>query len=352
MSLERNSGINGFAVEMKMHRWAMEPAALQAFMDALASLPATAALPAIDVAAPRRGLKVHNGTAVIAVSGVLLKTFPAWLRLWGIVGTGYDEIRAQLDEAMASKSVKAIELHVASPGGVVDGLADTADAIRAARQTKPVTAVVEDLAASAAYWLASQAQEIEANRTAEIGSIGVYTVYVDRSKADKKRGRKIIVIRSGEHKGMGVDGVTDEQVNAVQEIVDALNTQFVNAVAEGRGLPSERIRALATGRLWLADAAREYKLIDVVTRMEMNPLQDNQGGLAMDEKHDSLSAVGVMQSRRQPATRTFVQAAKALAQQTGMKLGDAFKKVACEQPELYDRHIAALGIVRPTRNNP
>jgi len=267
--------------EMQNHKWAMEPNALQVFLEKMAKISAGSLITAVSVEVPKKTLQVTDGTARINISGVLLKSVPGWMRLFGFDVTGYDEITEQIEEAVADETVSAIELAVSSPGGMVSGVEGAASAIYNARSIKPVTAVVEDLAASAAYWLTSQAQTISAGRTAEIGSIGVYSVYIDWSGYEEKAGIKIIVIRSGEHKAMGWDKITESQISAVQEIIDGLADQFISAVAGGRGMSKDDVGKLATGRLWLAEAARGAGLIDTVTLNEDNN-NINQGVKTMD----------------------------------------------------------------------
>ena len=257
---------NPFLSELMTHKWAMEEEALKAFFEA--AIPSLIEQAGTSAAVNKpTSLQVNDGIATIKISGVLLKSVPDWLRYWGIEATGYDEINGQLQEALKSEEVTGIHLQVSSPGGVVDGLADTADAIFNARSEKPVTATIEDLGASAAHWLSSQAETIGAGRTAEVGSIGVYTVYVDMSKRAEDLGFKVIVIKSGEHKGMGVPGaeITDTQIEAVQEVVDQIADSFISAVATGRGRKKSEVKSWATGRLWIAKQAQQMGLIDTVT---------------------------------------------------------------------------------------
>jgi len=250
--------------EMQSQKWVMEPTALKLFFEKLSHLSGGPLVASVAVAMPKKMLDVREGVAHIAISGVLLKSVPGWVRLYGFNVTGYDEIASQIAEALADSKVSAIQLNVSSPGGMVAGVLIAADAIYSARQSKPVTAYVEDLAASGAYWLASQAQSIFASRTAEIGSIGVYAVYYDWTGWEEKSGIKAVVIRSGEHKGMGIDTITPAQIAAEKEVIDGLAGQFVASVAAGRNMDSSKVAELATGRLWIADAAQELNLIDQV----------------------------------------------------------------------------------------
>jgi signal peptide peptidase SppA len=267
--------------EMQNHKWVMEPTALKAFIEKISKLSSVSLITSVSVDMPKKTLQVVDGVAKIKISGVLLKSVPGWLRLWGFNITGYDEITEQIEEAVNDSKISAIELVVSSPGGMVAGVTEAADAIYNARQSKPVTAIVEDLSASGAYWLTSQAQSISAGRVAEIGSIGVYSVYYDWTGWEEKAGIKAVVIRSGEHKGMGMDTITDNQKAAVQEIIDDLAAQFVDSVAAGRNKSAETIKKLATGRLWVAEKARELGLIDTVIVKENNN-NNNSGDSVMD----------------------------------------------------------------------
>jgi len=275
--------------EIQTHKWAMEPTALKAFVEKVANLSAVSVITSVTVDMPKKILQVVDGVAKIKISGVLIKSVPGWIRLFGFDATGYDEITGQIAEALDDNEVSAIELIVSSPGGTVAGVTEAADAIFNARNIKPVTAVVEDLAASGAYWLTSQAQSITAGRTAEIGSIGVYSVYYDWTGFDEKAGIKTIVIRSGEHKGMGFDTITDNQIAAVQEIIDGLAGQFIDSVAAGRNKSTETIKELATGKLWIAEKAREMGLIDIVTIKKNNNNQNTGESVMANEKQTNQS---------------------------------------------------------------
>jgi signal peptide peptidase SppA len=134
------------------------------------------------------------------------------------------------------------------------------------RAFKPITAKIDDMAASAAYWIASQAESIEANASALVGSIGVYTVMYDTSAAAKDAGVKVNVISSGDYKGSGVPGseITDKQIEAEQQLINKAADMFIDAVARGRGLEDKEVRKSADGRVWFAADAMGRGLIDSV----------------------------------------------------------------------------------------
>src|SRR5690606_9547065 len=127
---------------------------------------------------------------------------------------------------------------------------DVADDVFQANQTKPVVTLGEDLVASAAYYVGSQAGKFFATRSSLIGSIGVYAVLHDLSAMAAMDGVKVHVIKSAAFKGGGVPGteITPEQLAEWQVVVDAFHRDFVQAVARGRRLSEPQARQLADGR--------------------------------------------------------------------------------------------------------
>jgi signal peptide peptidase SppA len=285
--------------ELLADPWAMEPRALEAFLEKVRLAPP---LPArhIDLSkansyeitrdftnmrstivvdadpkaffgdeAPpkRKGMTIAGGVARIPVSGTLLKRVPGWMRWFGFDVTGYADIEEDVKAAAGDETVKEICLVISSPGGQVAGVHEAAEAIAAARGKKTVTAEVQDLCASAAYWLASQASKISAGPNAQVGSIGVYSVYVDSSKAAEDEGFKVHVVSSGPHKGAGVPGakITPEQLAGFQAVIDGMAKNFKDAVERGRGRARKDVDEWATGQVWLAAEARAMGLIDQVT---------------------------------------------------------------------------------------
>jgi len=259
---------NPFAAELKKEIWAMEARRLGAMFSQFYQVQpdAFASLQTIKIEKPKAQMKIENGAAIINIHGILMKSPPAWLSFFGITATDYNDIQQQIAEALGNNNINAIMLHTNSPGGAVAGASETAEAIANANKIKPVTAYIEDIGASGAYYLASQASSITANPNAEIGSIGVYGVYEDLSKMAEMEGIKVIVIKSGEHKGMGVPGaeITDNQIKAIQDVIDGMNDNFKNAVAAGRKIGKEKVNELATGQVWIAKDALKLGLIDSI----------------------------------------------------------------------------------------
>jgi signal peptide peptidase SppA len=257
--------------------WAMERRALEGMLRDINSTIGKveihidgASSAAQDTSTRRSRMAIQNGVAVIPITGYLLKEVPRWFSWFGIDATAYSDIVDDVARALDDDGVKQILLKVDSPGGEVAGAQEAADAIFAARQAKPTNAFIEDLGASGAYWLASQGQSLQANENALVGSIGVYGVYHDTSKMAEGLGIKVHVIRSGEHKGMGVEGaeITDKQIKGIQDVIDGIASNFVDAVSRGRGMGRTEASKLATGQVWIAAEAQKLGLIDGVSILD------------------------------------------------------------------------------------
>jgi signal peptide peptidase SppA len=217
------------------------------------------------VARSDRGYPVADGTAVIELCGPLMKHTSSLTE-----GSSTVEARRQIRAAVADPDVSSILLLIDSPGGTAAGTQELADDVAWAKSQKPTFAHIDDLGASAAYWIASQADKVFANETALVGSIGTFIVVYDMSEWAANEGIKVHVVRAGKFKGMGVAGteVTDEQLEELQRIVDALNSHFIKAVARGRGFDSKTAKELADGRIHPASEAKQKKLIDGVQSLD------------------------------------------------------------------------------------
>ncbi len=222
-----------------------------------------------------RGFEIiqSTGMAVLPISGVIAKYARMVNGCSQPRGTSVETIKEQLRAARSDPRVQSIFLHIESPGGTIDGLADLAGEIYETSFEKPVVAFADDLTASAAYWLASQANVVYANQTADIGSIGVYTLYVDSSKRAEAMGFKFMIFRSGDNKGVGSPGIeiSEENAAAIQQRIDEKFEIFLSAVMKGRGgsgLTMDNLRELADGRTFVAGDAANKNLIDSVMTMD------------------------------------------------------------------------------------
>jgi signal peptide peptidase SppA len=206
----------------------------------------------------------RNGIAFISLDGPLMK---GWSKYGG---TSTMAVRKQLRAINNDVDVKGVMLLVDSPGGTVAGTEELAEDVAKTNKQKPVFAYVEDLAASAAYWVASQADRITASPTSEVGSIGTVAVVEDFSGRAEQMGIKVHVVSTGAYKGMGVPGteILSEYLAYVKERVNDLNEFFMQAVERGRNLQQEDFAKYADGRVFIAEKARAAGLIDGVERVE------------------------------------------------------------------------------------
>jgi signal peptide peptidase SppA len=170
------------------------------------------------------------------------------MRLTGSVLGENQHIAAQFAAAASDPMVRGIALEIDSFGGEVAGVFDLADAIRAARASKPVWAFVAEHAFSAGYALASQADRIILPRTGAVGSIGVVVMHADLSGQLSDLGVTVTLIHSGAHK---VDGNPYAPLPApvrdrIQAEIDSIRKLFAETVAAGRGRRLSAEAALAT----------------------------------------------------------------------------------------------------------
>lgn len=198
--------------------------------------------------------------AIVEINGTMTKRGSSLSNAGGTV-----LVRQAIRRFARDTAVDGIMLRIDSPGGTVAGTADLAAEVAAAAKNKPVYAYAEDTVASAAYWVASQADKVFANnRTAKIGSIGTLLYLYDFSAMAEKDGVRPVVIKTGEFKGTGVPGapVTEQQEAYLQEIVDQTQAEFTAGVMAGRNMTTEQVAAVATGRVYNAGEAQKLGLID------------------------------------------------------------------------------------------
>lgn len=213
-----------------------------------------------------QGLAVsRDGIAVISLSGTLMKQASSFSS-----STSTVDARRKVRDAKSRADVLGALFVIDSPGGTVAGNQALAEDIAALQAEKPTAAFIEDLGASAAYWLASQTGHIATNGTGLVGSIGTFMAVRDTSKAAEDMNIKVHVIRAGALKGAGTPGteITDEMLAAWQQMVNQLNDQFVGAVAKGRKMTVEQVLAIADGRVFVGQEALKNGLVDAVWSVE------------------------------------------------------------------------------------
>ena len=205
------------------------------------------------LAIPVVGGLYHRGDALNAMSGSMSYTY----------------LNNQIVSALADDEVKAILLDIDSPGGAVGGAFEAADMVRKASAIKPIYAIANTLAASAAYAIASGAEKIFATPSARVGSIGVITMHIDQSVAMDRRGLKPTIIHSGKYKKQGnsLEPLSEGDVADIQASIDSVYEMFVELVASMRPMSADAIRA-TEARVYDARAAVDLGLVDGVATFE------------------------------------------------------------------------------------
>lgn len=211
------------------------------------------------------GPRIVNGVAILPMQGIMAPRMNLIMRYSG--GTSTQEFAKWFRQADQNSDVKAIVFDVNSPGGTAEGNQELVDAIREVNSSKPVTAVVTGVCASAAYYVASAAKEMVATPSSKIGSIGTLALHQDVSAQLEKEGRKVTVIRAGQFKAVpnSYEPLDDKSRQVAQESVDKLNEMFVSAVAENRGVSVETVqKKFGQGKTVLAAEAVQLGMIDRV----------------------------------------------------------------------------------------
>ncbi|WP_454737600.1 S49 family peptidase [Cupriavidus necator] len=173
--------------------------------------------------------------------------------------------------ALGDETIGGILIDVDSPGGSVYGVQELADEIYRARSQKPIVAIANSLAASAAYWIASSAGEFFITPGGEAGSIGVYAAHEDYSKALDAMGVKTTLVSAGKFKTEGnpYQPLDDEARAAMQDRINGYYGAFTRAVARNRGATVAVVReGMGQGRVLSASAAQAENMVDGVATFD------------------------------------------------------------------------------------
>jgi protease-4 len=173
-------------------------------------------------------------------------------------------VRDYLTRAEEDKAVKAIVLRIESPGGEIEPCQEILWEIERVKETKPLVVSMGSMAASGGYYISTKADKIVALPSTMTGSIGVISQVTNIEGLLEKLGIQIETFKGGKYKDMywGFRELTPEEEEIMQEMVDEYYEQFIDVVAEGRGLSREEVRNLATGQLYSGTEAKELGLVD------------------------------------------------------------------------------------------
>lgn len=210
-----------------------------------------------------------GGVAVLPLFGVIGHRMGSMSEISG--GTSTEAFAQDFGAAVANPRVSRVVIDVNSPGGAVPGVDELSRRIYDARSEKPITAVANSAAASAAYWIASAASEFVVIPSGRVGSIGVFGVHTDRSEADAQAGIRRTIVKAGKYKAEDTPfaPLSEEAHAAMQAEVDDVYGTFIDTVARNRGTTTARVRSgFGEGRTISARAALAEGMVDRIATLE------------------------------------------------------------------------------------
>ena len=248
----------------------------------------------------RRSLDITpEGVAIVQVSGTLVRRTQGLQAESGL--TSYEAIEEEVLDAATDPAVRGILLDIDSPGGEAGGLPDLMDALKQAGELKPMWAVANDEAFSAAYGIATTAERIYLSRTGGVGSVGVIAVHLDHSQADASAGLAYTIFRGGQYKAEhnGLEPLTDHARQTLQGEVDRLHGMFAEMVAANRRLSIDTIMATEAGLSFgplaitagLADAIGTLQDAhgELVQRIEDSETRSTQSTMSHQQEETDMS---------------------------------------------------------------
>lgn len=194
-----------------------------------------------------------------------------------------DGIVRSLARCRDNSSVKAVVLRVDSPGGGVAASQEIWQAVRRVREKKPVVCSMAEVAASGGYYVACACDSIVANPGSLTGSIGVIMEFPVAEELLRKVGLRFEVLKAGENKDIGSPfrQMRPAERAMLQEMIDDIHQQFIDAVAEGRGIPADSVRLFADGRVFSGKQALALRLVDTLgTLDDAIDLAGRMGGIS------------------------------------------------------------------------
>ena len=244
--------------------WAIEPTALE-------ELYAISAEPNLPLE-HTYSASIRGKTAIIPIQGVITARNDFLTRMFG--GSPLSVLARDLHSALSNPAVENIVLDIDSPGGVAIGPAEMAEMIHEAAKHKPIIAYVGRNCCSAAYWLAAACSRIVAHSTAIVGSIGIIAPVSVQETPDMD-GRRTFDIVSASAKNKHPDPRTEEGLAVLRGELNAIENQFIEALAGYRKLSPDTVRAdFGQGGCFVGTEALSRKMVDEIGSFEalMNSL--------------------------------------------------------------------------------
>ena len=232
-------------------------------------------------------LHIDGNIATIEIIGSLSKEGPDWIdRLFGFSGTSYLKIIESLQLVEDDPSIDKIILAMDTPGGKVNGVDETFQAVQSAAKKKNVIVENHGMVASAGYYIASAAKKIIAMApTVETGSIGVVFAGIDDSKRMQDLGFKEIIIRSSNAPNKFADIGTKKGQSIFQKRADDLESVFISRVATGRKVTEDFVKEnFGKGGLLIASDAKEVGMIDKIINSKIKSDNKSENNFLSEEK--------------------------------------------------------------------
>lgn len=303
--------------------------------------------PKDDWRADYRPYVVKMGVLYIPVLGVLLNKFPWQLGNWA---TGYTYIARALQRGLEDEEVKKIAFVCDSPGGEASGNFELVDKIFKARGSKPMRAFANDRAYSAAYAIASAANEITMTRNGGVGSIGVYAMHVDYSAQLEKDGIKVTFIKFGERKtdGNPFEKLSNRARARIQTRIDRLGKTFVETVARNREIEVQVVIDTQAD-CYGPEEAVEIGLADKIEVFEEALIAFTEGA----SDHDGEENMTTAKTYTQAELDAFVAAATTEAQTKAQKDAEtAATAAAAAATKAAKDRLTAILACEPAKKRP
>lgn len=299
-------------------------------------------------------LRVHDNVAVVPIMGGLTHRM-SYIDAMCTGGlSSYEGLRKGFDEALADDSIDTIVLHVDSGGGEASGCFELARHIKDSRGKKKIITYVDEFACSAAYALASAADEVIASPDADVGSIGVIMIHQEMTKAFQKNGIEINVIKAGHYKGLGspFQELSDESRVKLQDRINDVYNTFTSFVASARGLSVEDVKGTQAD-VYSAKDALERGLIDSIKS------QDEFLNYLAGSQEESLSSaeitkeVSMTEEEKKELVALREQVAQMKARESEAALKDLTNKLSASADALgFDASHAAKLLMEAGMDSP
>lgn len=328
--------------------WALFPRTLTRIVEAARSADPALAAGVVQTEGTHDAGNRVGGVAIIPVYGVI-EHHSDWLMEW-FGGTSVDGLRESLHAALVDPQVRAVLLDVDSPGGTVAGITELAAEIRNARGgTKPIVAIANAFAASAAYWLASQADEVVITPSGYVGSIGIYAVHQDISRMLEEAGVTVTLISAGPHKTEGneFEPLSEDAAADLQERVDASYDQFLSDVAAGRRTTVAQVReSYGGGRVLGARNALAAGMVDRIATVAATVQRLDRGSGRTAGRARAAAGLPVLESNAievhatETADEPWDPAAEGAALPDGEGAGESLRRAHAWADEEADANAA------------